>query len=171
MTKTNLAIALEEEKWLSALKDVQQISNQVLVATINYLKENEDIDFMELDKPININVVLSNDKDVQALNKEYRDKDKATNVLSFALIDSDDFEDNLELFEEIEMGDIIIALETMQREATEANISLQEHYCHLLAHGILHLFGFDHIEDDEAEYMESFEINILKNLDIKNPYA
>ena len=76
-----------------------------------------------------------------------------------------------ELFGEVELGDIIIALETMQREAAEKQISLHDHFCHLFTHGILHLLGFDHIEDEEAEHMENFEINILKRLNIKNPYG
>ena len=58
----------------------------------------------------------------------------------------------------IELGDIIIALETMQKEAALKNISLHDHYCHLLIHGILHLMGFDHQDDAEAEYMENHEI-------------
>ena len=59
----------------------------------------------------------------------------------------------------------------MQREAADKGIPLRDHFCHLFTHGILHLLGFDHIEDDEAEYMEEFEINILKRLNIKNPYG
>ena len=111
---------------------------------------------------------LANDVLVNAL--EYVEA-KPTNVLSFAAVDDPDFDRNTELFGEIELGDIIIALETMQREAAEKGIPLRDHFCHLFTHGILHLLGFDHIEDDEAEYMEEFEINILKRLNIKNPYG
>ena len=96
--------------------------------------------------------------------------DKPTNVLSFANIDDENFEQDISLSDKIELGDIIIAFETMQREAKEKNITLHDHYCHLFTHGLLHLLGFDHIEDDEAEYMEDFEIQILKTMDIANPY-
>ena len=81
------------------------------------------------------------------------------------------FKADCRIFEEIELGDIIIALETMQLEAKEKGISLKDHYCHLLTHGILHLLGFDHQNDEEAEYMENFEINILQQLNISNPYT
>jgi probable rRNA maturation factor len=90
--------------------------------------------------------------------------------LSFANIDDPDFEKSLTIGDEVEMGDIIIALETLQREAQEKKISLYDHFCHLLTHGVLHLLGYDHIEDDEAEHMEAFEIEILNLLNISNPY-
>ena len=132
---------------------------------------DEDIDFLGTEKLINVNLCLSDDNEVRTLNRDFRGIDKPTNVLSFAAIDDPDFDKNLELFDEIELGDIIIALETMLREASEKQISLQDHFCHLFTHGLLHLLGFDHIEDDEAEYMEEFEINILNKLNIKNPYG
>ena len=68
------------------------------------------------------------------------------------------------------LGDIIIALETIQREANEQNKSFDNHFTHMLVHGCLHLMGFDHITDDEAEEMETLEVQILKQLNIKNPY-
>ena len=145
MTKTNLTITLNEPGWEEQIPDLQQLANDVLVNALEYVEANEDIDFLGIDKP--------------------------TNVLSFAAVDDPDFDRNTELFGEIELGDIIIALETMQREAAEKGIPLRDHFCHLFTHGILHLLGFDHIEDDEAEYMEEFEINILKRLNIKNPYG
>ena len=90
--------------------------------------------------------------------------------MSFANIDDDSFDELCQSEQEIELGDIIIALETMEREAKEQEISLHDHYCHLLAHGFLHLLGYDHIEEDEARHMESFEIAILQRLNINNPY-
>ena len=81
-----------------------------------------------------------------------------------------DFKAENEVFGEIDLGNIIIAYETMQKEADVENITLQAHFCHLLTHGILHILGFDHIEDEEAEYMESFERAILQNLGIADPY-
>ena len=65
---------------------------------------------------------------------------------------------------------MIIALETMQKEAEIKKISLHDHFCHLLTHSVLHLLGYDHITDDEAEHMENFEIQILQLLNINNPY-
>ena len=120
--------------------------------------------------PLIINLTLSDDEQIRSLNKEYRGLDKATNVLSFANIDDEDFLEECELYDEIQLGDIIIALETMQREAEEQEVSFSDHYCHLLVHGLLHLLGYDHMEADEAVEMEAAEAAILQLMNIKNPY-
>ena len=115
----------------------------------------------------------------RALNNEFRGKDYATNVLTFAYNDSEDFED---LPEEIraqleqEMGDggieadIIFCVAVLEREAKEQKKSIEAHAAHLLVHGVLHAQGFDHLEDDEAEIMEDLERQILERLGFDNPY-
>lgn len=105
-----------------------------------------------------VSVVLSNDEEVQVLNHTYRQKDSPTNVLSFP---SDIHE---------ELGDIILAYETVMGEAKEEGISLVNHSIHLIIHGFLHLLGYDHEDESDAEKMENMEIQILKSLNIKNPY-
>lgn len=170
MNNLELNACIEEQGWLDALPEAEKISEEVFSKIIGYVKEHEEIDFLNSDKPLSVNLALSNDSHVHELNAEFRNMDKPTNVLSFANIDDENFERDIASAECIELGDIIISLETMQREAKEKNISLHDHYCHLLAHGLLHLLGFDHIEDDEAEYMEDFEIQILKTMNIANPY-
>lgn len=170
MNKHQLNILLDEPLWEKALPQVQKTADIVFLQSLDYVKKQEEIDFLNTDKKICINLSLSNDTEVHKLNKEFRHMDKATNVLSFANIDDENFIANLPEAETIELGDIIIALETMEREAAEKQISLHDHFCHLLTHGILHLLGFDHQTDEEADYMEGFEIQILKNLNINNPY-
>ncbi len=170
MNNLELNAGIEEQGWINALPEVEKISQEVFGNVIGYVKEHEEIDFLNLNKPLSVNLALSNDKHVHELNNEFRNMDKPTNVLSFANIDDENFEQDISLSDKIELGDIIIAFETMQREAKEKNITLHDHYCHLFTHGLLHLLGFDHIEDDEAEYMEDFEIQILKTMDIANPY-
>lgn len=170
MNKLNLNIEIEESGWALALPDISTLSEQVMAQTFDYVKENEDIDFLGFNKPINVNLSLSNDENIHRLNAQFRNMDKPTNVLSFANIDDENFDNDIQTFGEIELGDIMIALETMQHEASELNISLHDHYCHLLIHGFLHLLGFDHIDDDEAEYMEGFETSILQQMNINNPY-
>ena len=105
-----------------------------------------------------ISLVLADDVFVQALNKQYREKDKPTNVLSFP-------QD-----EEFSLGDIIMALETIQKEAEDQNKKFEDHAVHLAVHGTLHLLGFDHETDDEAAEMETLEIKILNSIGLKNPY-
>ena len=172
MAKNNfeLNIDVEEEGWIKALPSLQELSEQIFDAVLTYTKAHEDIDFLQMNKPICVNLALSNDENIHALNAEFRHMDKPTNVLSFANIDDESFDEEIKIAPQIELGDIMIALETMQREAEEKQISLHDHYCHLFIHGLLHLLGFDHIEDDEAEYMESFEIAILAQMNIDSPY-
>lgn len=99
----------------------------------------------------------------QTLNKQYRQKNKPTNVLSFAYTDEDDDENILE-------GDIIICAPIVAKEATEQNKSSIAHWAHLTVHGCLHLQGYDHEIPDDATIMEQHEITILKKLGFDNPY-
>jgi len=110
-------------------------------------------------KDSEVSITLVNDKRIHKLNKTYRGIDKPTNVLSF------------ELGDDILLGDIFISLDTVEREAAAARISVEEHTAHMVVHGMLHLQGFDHIKEKDAKVMESKEIEILKKLGYKNPYA
>lgn len=104
-------------------------------------------------------VLLADDEKLHELNKTWRFIDKPTNVLSFPHDGGGQI-----------LGDIAISLQTLQKEAIEQNKSLQDHFAHLLIHGILHLLGFDHINEDEAIEMETIEIELLESLNISNPY-
>ena len=168
--KDNLEIIINDERWNECGKNALKKSENVFATALDFLRKNNELDFLPEDMPININLCLSNDNEVHGLNKEFRGKDKPTNVLSFANVDDEYFLDSLPEADIAELGDIIIALETLQKEAEIENITFEAHYTHLLVHGILHLCGFDHIEDDEAEYMEGLEIKILAELGIDNPY-
>lgn len=99
----------------------------------------------------------------QSLNHEYRGKDKPTNVLSFPFEAPAHVELPL-------LGDLVICAQVVQQEAKEQNKTEQAHWCHMIIHGSLHLLGYDHIEDSEAEEMEQLEIDLLKELGFKNPY-
>lgn len=109
-----------------------------------------------------IAVALSSDASVEVLNGQFRGKSKPTNVLSFPAGEGapDGF-----------IGDVILASETVRREAAAQGVPFDHHVQHLVVHGILHLLGYDHIAADDAERMEALEISILSKLGIANPYT
>ena len=170
MNSNLLNIIFDDERWKTKLPEVDTFANKVFDTVLNFLSVN-DLGFEGWNnKPVSISLSLSNNGEVQKLNREFRGKDKPTNVLSFANIDDEFFEEEFLAEDIVELGDIIMAVETLENEAGIKKISLQNHFAHLLIHGILHLYGYDHIEDDEADEMEGIEIDILKELGIANPY-
>lgn len=118
---------------------------------------------------LELSIVLADDALVQQLNRDYRGKDKPTNVLSFAFEDAegpDAFEDAPTM-----LGDVIVAQETVAREAAEQGKSFDAHFMHLVAHGVLHLLGYDHEAEDEAAEMERLETAAMAALGHPDPYA
>lgn len=126
--------------------------------------EKYEIDFEKIanmapkNKNAEVSISLVNDKEIKRLNREYRGIDKPTNVLSFELSD-----DEL-------LGDIFISFDTVAKEAAAQNKKFEHHAAHMVVHGVLHLVGYDHLDDDSADKMESVEIKILKKIGIGNPY-
>lgn len=114
-----------------------------------------------------LSVLLADDTFVQSLNRKFRGKDKPTNVLSFphAPIPTDALYD-----EPSSLGDIALAYETVKVEAKEQRKSFDDHLAHLVVHGVLHLLGYDHIDNSDAEKMETRERELLKQFGIKDPY-
>ena len=116
-------------------------------------------------QPIEISLVFTDDAAIRAVNREWRNQDKPTNVLSFPA------------FPLLPggrpgpmLGDIVLAEETLRREALDLGIAFDDHLTHLLVHGFLHLFGYDHMTDEEAAVMESLETRILAELGLADPY-
>jgi probable rRNA maturation factor len=112
-----------------------------------------------------LSLCLADDARLRALNHRWRGVDKPTNVLSFPSPSLD------RLAEPITLGDIALAYETLAREAGELGVPLADHYRHLVAHGFLHLIGYDHGTDKEAERMEALETRIMARLGAADPYA
>lgn len=108
-------------------------------------------------------ILLTEDAEMRELNRTWRSKDEPTNVLSFPAGDAPGTGGTL--------GDVVVTYETTSAEAVEARISLSDHVSHLVAHGVLHLLGFDHLNDKEAEQMEDLEKKALAALGIADPYA
>ncbi|WP_416356685.1 rRNA maturation RNase YbeY [Aureimonas phyllosphaerae] len=113
-----------------------------------------------------VSVTLSDDEDVRALNAEWRGKDKPTNILSFPMMPLRPGDAPGPM-----LGDLILARQTLEREARDEAKSPDDHFLHLLVHGVLHLLGYDHESEPEAEEMEALEIAILAGLGIADPYA
>lgn len=106
----------------------------------------------------------------QTLNREYRGKDYATNVLTFAYNEGDESGHPV-ADDEPTRADIILCTDVLQREALEQKKSVEEHTAHLIVHGVLHAQGYDHLDDEEAEEMEGIETEILQELGYADPYA
>jgi len=114
-----------------------------------------------LERPIanELSIALVDDKEIQSLNKKFRNKNKATNVLSFQSNGPTPI-----------LGEIILSYETLKKEAEELFIPFEHHLIHMMVHGFLHLQGFDHQTDQEANIMEKLEVRVLSELNIDNPY-
>ncbi|MBL0925106.1 MAG: rRNA maturation RNase YbeY [Sphingomonadaceae bacterium] len=149
--------------------------------------------------PVEVSIKLTDNDEIHALNREWREKDKPTNVLSFPMLDDSELQalrhpelvsgsinqprpegqeakwtlkqvqgDEPEM--ELLLGDIILAYGVCKAEAAEKGIPLAHHATHLVIHGMLHLLGHDHIEDEEAETMEGLEVKALASMGLHNPY-
>jgi probable rRNA maturation factor len=123
------------------------------------------VDTALTDYPDDTEIVIRivDEKESTELNETYRLKSGPTNILSFPVEIPEEIELNL-------LGDLVICAPVLEKEALEQNKALLNHWAHIVIHGVLHLMGYDHIEDDEAELMEGKEITLLSHLGIKNPY-
>lgn len=147
----DIDIALEEpEPELPKLEVIEQWIRH----TISKFQNNAEISLRIVDN-----------KEIQTLNERYRHKDSPTNVLAFPA----ELPKGVVLEHHL-LGDIVIASNIVKKEAREQNKSYQAHFAHMVVHGALHLLGFDHKNNEDAEIMESHEINILNELNFANPY-
>lgn len=145
-----IEIEIEDPAWTAALPQVEAL---VLAAAEAALAQDGAQDE-------GVVLLLTDDAAVQALNARFRDKDKPTNVLSFPAPPNP----------ERHLGDVALAYGVCVREAAEQGKPLAHHLQHLVAHGVLHLLGYDHMSDDEAEAMEGLERVVLAGLGIPDPY-
>jgi probable rRNA maturation factor len=171
---TDIALSVEDEDWLRLEQNLEQICTTTVTAIFGKLNE---INTFQSGPPENravveLSIVFENDAAIHLLNKEHRSKDQPTNVLSFPEdpLDQQSLETAVALHEPLMLGDIVMARETLVREAQEQKKTFRDHMSHLLVHGVLHLAGYDHMEENEAALMEELEISILSELGIANPY-
>jgi probable rRNA maturation factor len=121
-------------------------------------------------RPVELSIRLASDGEVHALNREWRGKDRPTNVLSFPMAEAGDLASDDGEGPELMLGDIILARGVCAREAQEKAVPIENHAAHLLVHGTLHLLGYDHHDDQAALDMESREVRALARLGIADPY-
>ncbi len=137
--------------------DLDAVAEQSVLAALEHSKA-------KLKGAAELSILLTNDAEQQELNREWRGKDSSTNVLSFPQI---------EPFGPVRgiLGDITLARETLEREAAEQGVTFTDHFRHLVVHGFLHILGYDHLTDEEAQQMEGLETEILASLGVADPYA
>ena len=159
----SLAIAVEAGEW-GDVEAAEALAEAALAAAVRDLADREGQPFPE--DPPEVSLVLADDAMMADINSQWRNQPKPTNVLSFPafpLVPGGEPGPML--------GDIILARETIEREAADLGKPVDEHITHLIVHGFLHLFGYDHIENSDAEKMEAIETRILTSLDLSDPYG
>lgn len=152
----DIDIAIAGDGWPTR-GDLETLAQQTVAAVA---------DALGLRGACELSLVFTSDAEIRKLNAAWRDRDSATNVLSFpaAALDPGDQPGPL-------LGDVVIAFETVRREADLEGKPFHHHLQHLLVHGILHLLGYDHEDDQQAQTMEGLERDILHSLGISDPYA
>ncbi len=153
-------VLVEAEGW-AGVPAAELLCDTAARATLDALAALGD----DIPDPAELAITLTGDEAIRELNRRWRGKDKATNVLSFPTPDLPEGADAPQ-----PLGDIIVAFETLSAEALAEGKAPAHHLVHLVVHGTLHLMGYDHIDDTEAEEMEALERNILARLGIDDPY-
>ncbi len=146
--------------WAAELPDADSIAERAARAALAAVPD--------IAGPIELSLVLADDAAVQGLNRDYRGKDRPTNVLSFPAWAEHDLPIP---GEPAALGDVVLALETVLAEAAAQGKAPADHLAHLTVHGVLHLLGYDHETDAGAAAMEALEVRVLAGLGVPNPYA
>lgn len=154
-----ISLSLQQDFQSPELELKRAQLKKIIEITLRHVGYKEDCE---------IGVACVDLEESQQLNLQYREKDKPTNVLSFP---SDIPEEVLPMLDALPLGDLVICIPVVLQEALEQKKTAQNHFAHLLVHGVLHLLGYDHeTSDEDAEEMEGLEIEILAKLNIANPY-
>ena len=163
MTSLDIQISVEEGEWPSE-DALQSFCEGVLEKAAVFIAREESQPFPKI--PTEVSLVFTDDASIREINEEWRSIDKPTNVLSFPAYPIEPGKMPGPM-----LGDIILARETIERESADLGKPFDEHLTHLLVHGFLHLFGYDHIDEGDAERMEGLETRILAHLGLSDPYG
>lgn len=143
--------------------DLQLACENSIVPSVDDFQHWVEAALSPFNKPFELTIRLVNNDESRQLNHQYRGKDQATNVLSFPFEVPEGIELDL-------LGDLVICVDVVEQEATQQHKDVTAHWAHMVVHGCLHLLGFDHIEDDEAQEMEALETKIITGLGFAAPY-
>lgn len=167
----NIDLTLKSKKWLNE-KNIENFIKKTCkeLVLLTDLKKILTKNF-----ELEISVLLVSDNQIKKINQQFRQKNKATNVLSFPSLDENlvrkiGIKKAVGSDQYLLLGDIIIAYETLKKESLAQKKNFHDHLTHLILHSILHLIGYDHEDDEMANIMEALEVKILKKLGIVNPY-
>ena len=149
--------------WAGVDADIRHAAIEAFQAGI---EANTAMTFPDAD--IEISIRLTDDKEMKTLNAKWRNIDHPTNVLSFPNWDASS--EAVYAGPAVLLGDVVLARQTVEAEADDANLPPVHHVKHLVVHGVLHLLGFDHETDQEADIMESLEVKVLSNIGVASPY-
>ncbi len=170
---TTVALTVSADAWLEVLDEPDEppdaLSSWVERVVRKALDAATDVAWLKTGE---VSLLLTDDREIRELNAAYRQRDRATNVLSFPSLDPvDGVIDGRRPPGMVALGDVAISHERLATEAIELDKAPVDHFAHLLVHGTLHLLGYDHEDDDRAEAMEALEAKILASLDFAAPYA
>lgn len=164
-------IISEDSRWENHKIYSEDLIKEILSKIFNRYSFLKELNLIEL------SILLTNDTKIKNLNKNFRNKEKSTNVLSFPSYEIPHINNTPKFLEinndnisEIYLGDIAFSLETIISEAKQQQKDISNHFYHLLTHSVLHLLGYDHQNDQEASHMEKLETEILSSFSIKDPY-
>lgn len=157
-----ISVSLQDPEW-EVVDGVEEIVRKAALLALS----SAMLPAFAMGRSLEISIVLANDDLIRILNNEYCGKDKATNVLSFATLDSEEPNSDGVL----NLGDVILSYQTIAKESQEQGKFLLDHVQHMTVHGILHLLGYDHENEEDANNMEALEIRVLQSLGVQNPYT
>lgn len=148
-----ISLSIHDRRWTKAMAAfLSQVATETLKEMDHSRKDNVCTE---------VGLILTADKEMRQLNKQYRGKDKSTNVLSFADLDAADETTDFFL-----LGDVVLSYDDVQQESPALSKTFKAHAAHLVIHGVLHLLGYDHIRDKDADIMEKKECQLLANLPV-----
>lgn len=177
ISRLEIAVSLQDAAWTDHLEDLESLAERSIGTALRYLQSRDRVEPMQ--GVVEVSLLFADDAAVAEMNRTYRGRSGATNVLSFPNMDAPDPQPSEPLAGPLShtdagpprlLGDIVLARQTVLREAAEQEKPLRDHTLHLLIHGLLHLLGYDHEDEAEAEEMEALEVAVLADLGVSDPY-